>query len=67
MTSFQSARVLSNYLVDAKLHHLNVIPNPEKFCNNCSEICIKNIEEIDFTSMYTGETHITNHKFDCNN
>ena len=66
MISFRSARKLSSYLVRAKLYPTERTVGSHKCGGKRCEVCL-NINEVStFTSTVTGETYITNHRFDCN-
>ena len=66
MISFRSARKLSSYLVRAKLYPTERIVGSYKCGGKRCEVCINVNETSTFTSTVTGETYITNHRFDCN-
>ena len=66
MISFQSARKLSTYLVRAKLYHTKKTVGFYKCRGKRCEVCINVNETSAFTSTVTGDTYITNHRFDCN-
>ena len=66
MTSFRSARKLSNYLVRAKLYPTERTVGSFKCGGKGCEFCINVNETSTFTSTVTGESYIVNHRFDCN-
>ena len=66
MISFRSARKISNYLVKAKMYPIERIVESKNCGGKRCEVCINVNETFTFTSTFTGETFIINHKFDCN-
>ena len=63
--SFRSARKVSNYLVRAKVYHLEKTVGSFKCKKSRCQVCL-NVNETDtFTSTVTKKTYKINHKFDC--
>ena len=57
---------LSSYLVRAKLCPTERTIGSYRWGGKRCEVCINVKETSTFTSSVTGETYITNHRFDCN-
>ena len=66
MISFRCARKLSSYLVRAKIYPTVRTVGFYKCGGKGYEVCIKVNKTSTFTSTVTGETHIKNYRFDCN-
>ena len=63
MISFRSARMLSSYLVRAKLYPTERIVGSYKYGGKRCEVCINVNETSTFTSTVTGETYIINNSY----
>ena len=66
MISFRSVRKLSSYLVRAKLYPTERTVGSYKCGGKRCKLYINVNETSTFTSTVTGETHIINHRFACN-
>ena len=64
--SFRSARKMSSYLVRAKLYPEERTKGSFKCGSKHCGVCLNVNETSTCASTVTGETYITNHKFNCN-
>ena len=66
INSFCSARKMSCYFVRAKLYPEERTKGSFKCSSKSLEVCLNVNRTSTFTRTVTGETHIANHKFNCN-
>ena len=66
ISSFQTTRKHSSYLLRAKIYPIERTVGAYKYGGKGCEVCINVHKTSIFTSTVIEETRITNHKFDCN-
>ena len=66
MISFRSSRIISSYIVRAKLYPLERTVGSYKCGKKRCHVCDVISETDTFSSTVTGESFKINHKFNCN-